>query len=103
MKVLTLIWVWFSFPNSETVRAVTLAFAALTNISLEIFMPNLISLTCSNLSCQQIDMSCQLTNWDVVIAFPIYAQLGAILKPDSGRMVCKTYVFISSTLSSYKN
>ena len=30
------------------------------------------------------------TNYDVIVIFPIYGQIGAIRKPDSGRMVCKT-------------
>ena len=28
----------------------------------------------------------------------IYDQVGAILKPDFGRMVCKTYIFINTNL-----
>ena len=35
-------------------------------------------------------------NCDVIVIFPIYIQFGAIRKPDSGPIVCKTYVFISS-------
>ena len=42
-------------------------------------------------------------NCDVIVIFPIYGQFGAIRKPDSGRIVCKTYVFITSNLLSYKN
>ena len=42
-------------------------------------------------------------NCDVIIIFPIYGQFGAIRKPDSGRIVCKTYIFINSNLISYKN
>ena len=42
-------------------------------------------------------------NCDVIVIFPIYGQFGAIRKPDSGRIVCKTYVFINSNLLSYKN
>ena len=42
-------------------------------------------------------------NCDVIVIFPIYGQFGAIRKPDSGFMVCKTYIFISSSLLSYKN
>ena len=42
-------------------------------------------------------------NCDVIIIFPIYGEFGTIRKPDSGRIVCKTYVFINSNLSSYKN
>ena len=29
-------------------------------------------------------------NCDVIVIFPTYVQFGAIQKPDSGRMVCKT-------------
>ena len=42
-------------------------------------------------------------NWDVISICPIYGQFGAIRKPDSGFIVCKTYVFINSNLLSYKN
>ena len=42
-------------------------------------------------------------NCDVIVIFPIYSQFGAIWKPDSGRIVCKTYIFINSNLLSYKN
>ena len=41
-------------------------------------------------------------NCDVIAIFPIYGQFGAIWKPDSGRIVCKTYIFINSNLLSYK-
>ena len=41
-------------------------------------------------------------NYDVVVIFPIYGQFGAIRKPDSGRIVCKTYIFINSNFLSYK-
>ena len=33
----------------------------------------------------------------------VYGQFRAIRKPDSGRVVCKTYIFINSNLLSYKN
>ena len=42
-------------------------------------------------------------NSDVIVIFLIYGQFGAIGKPDSGRRVCKTYVFINCNLLSYKN
>ena len=42
-------------------------------------------------------------NCDVIDIFPIYGQLGATRKPDSGRIVCKTYIFIKSNFLSYKN
>ena len=42
-------------------------------------------------------------NFDVSVFFPIYDQLRAIRKPDFGRVVCKTYMLISSNLSSHKH
>ena len=39
----------------------------------------------------------------VIAIFPIYGQFGAIWKPDSGRIVCKTYITNDSNLLSYKN
>ena len=42
-------------------------------------------------------------NCDVIVIFPIYGQFGAIQTPDSGRIVCKTYIFIYSNLLSYKS
>ena len=42
-------------------------------------------------------------NCDVTVIFPIYGYFGAIQKPDSGRTVCKTSVFINSNLLFYKN
>ena len=42
-------------------------------------------------------------NCDIIVIVPIDGQLGAIRKPDSERMVCKTYIFINSKLLSYKN
>ena len=42
-------------------------------------------------------------NCDVIVFFPIYGQFGAIRKTDSGRIVCKTYIFFKSNILSYKN
>ena len=42
-------------------------------------------------------------NCGAIVIFPIYDQFGAIQKPDSGGMVCKTYFFINSNLLCYKN
>ena len=42
-------------------------------------------------------------NYDVIIIFPIYGQFGAIRKPNTGRIVCKIYIFIKSNLLSYEN
>ena len=40
---------------------------------------------------------------EVIAIFPINAQFGAIRKLDSGRRVCKTYIFIKINLLSHKN
>ena len=40
---------------------------------------------------------------NTIVIFPIYDQTEAIWKPDSGSIVCKTYIFINSNLLSYKN
>ena len=42
-------------------------------------------------------------NCDAIAIFSIYNQFEAIQMPDFGRIVCKTYIFINSNLSSYKN
>ena len=43
------------------------------------------------------------TNCDAIVIFPIYDQFGAMQKPDSEWMISNTYIFINSTLLSYKN
>ena len=52
---------------------------------------------------KNFDDDVMLKNCDVILIFLIYGQFGAILKPDSGRRSCKTYIFINSNLLSYKN
>ena len=42
-------------------------------------------------------------NCDVIVILPIYGQFWAIRKPDSGYIVCKTYIFFNSNLLSYRN
>ena len=42
-------------------------------------------------------------NCNVIATFSIYDQFGAIQKPDSGHIACKTYIFINSKLLSNKN
>ena len=42
-------------------------------------------------------------NRDVIAIFPICDQFQATRKPNSGSIVCKTYIFINSNLLSYKN
>ena len=52
---------------------------------------------------KKIDDDVISDNCDVIVIFPIYGQFRAIRKPDPGRTVCKTYIFINSNLLSYKN
>ena len=40
---------------------------------------------------------------DAIVIFPIYVKFGAIRKPDSRRIACKSFIFINSNLLSYKN
>ena len=42
-------------------------------------------------------------NCDVIAIFSMYGQFGAIRKPDFGRIVSRTYIFINSNLLFYKN
>ena len=41
-------------------------------------------------------------NYDVTVIFLLYGQSGAIQKPDSERIVYKTYISINNNLLSYK-
>ena len=52
---------------------------------------------------KKFDDNVMSANCDVIAIFSIYGQFGAIWKSDSGRIVCKTYIFIKNDLSSYKN
>ena len=49
---------------------------------------------------KKVDDDVMLVNCDVIVIFLIYGQFGANWKPDSGRMVWKTYIFINSNLLS---
>ena len=49
------------------------------------------------------DNSVMSANCDVIVIFPIYGYFGAIRKPDSEGIVCKTYILINSNLLSCKN
>ena len=42
-------------------------------------------------------------NRDVIVIFQTYDKFGVIRKPDSRRMVCKTYIFNNSNFLSCKN
>ena len=57
----------------------------------------------NNITSKKFDDDFMSENCDVIAIFPIYSHLGAIWKPDFGRIVCKTYIYINSNLSSYKN
>ena len=52
---------------------------------------------------RKFDNEIMSQNCDFIVIFPIYGQFREIRKPDSGRVICKTYVFINSNLSHYKN
>ena len=52
---------------------------------------------------KKIDIDVMLKNCDVVVIFQIFGQFGAVRRPDSGRRVCKSFVFSNSNLFSYKN
>ena len=41
-------------------------------------------------------------NCDVIVIFMIYGKLGAISKPDSQCIFCKTYIFINNNFLPYK-
>ena len=56
----------------------------------------------NTITSEKFDNDVPSENCDVIVIFPIYGQFGAIRKPDSGRMVCKTYIFINSNLLSGK-
>ena len=49
---------------------------------------------------KKIDDDVMLANCEVIVFFPIYVQFAAIRKPDFGRMVYKTYIFINSNFLS---
>ena len=62
----------------------------------------------NTVSSKKIDDDFMWTNCEFTVIFPISGKFGAIRKPDSGRMVCKTYIFISKlfinvNLLFYKN
>ena len=42
-------------------------------------------------------------NYNVIDIFSIYGQFGAIWKSDSGHIVYKTFIFVTSNFLSYKN
>ena len=53
-------------------------------------------------TCKKVDNDVISKTCEVIVIFSIYGQFEAIRKPDSGCIVCKTYIFINSNLLSYK-
>ena len=51
---------------------------------------------------KKIDDDVMSEHYDNIVICSIYGQFGDIQKQDSGGIVCKTYIFINSNLSSYK-
>ena len=49
---------------------------------------------------KKIDDNVMSRNCNVIAIFSIHGHFGAIGKPDSRRVVCKTYIFINSNLLS---
>ena len=56
----------------------------------------------NKITSKKIDNGAMSANFDVIVICPIYGQSGAIRKPDSGRIVFKTYILIKSNLLSFK-
>ena len=52
---------------------------------------------------KKFDHNVMSQNCDVIVIFPIYCQFEGIQNPDSGCLVCKTYIFINSNLLSFQN
>ena len=52
---------------------------------------------------KKFDDDVMSANCDIIVIIPIYGQFGVIRKPDSGSIVCKTYIFININLLSCKN
>ena len=56
----------------------------------------------NKITSNKIDEDVMPANFDFIVIFLIFGQFRAIRKPDSGRIVCKTYIFINSNFWSYK-
>ena len=52
----------------------------------------------NKMTSKKFDDDVMSANCDVIIIFLIYGQFGATQKPDSSRIVCKTYIFINSII-----
>ena len=51
---------------------------------------------------KKIDNDVMSANYDIIVIDPIYGQFGAIRKPDSVCIVCKTCIFIDNNFLSYQ-
>ena len=52
---------------------------------------------------KKVDDNVMLADCGVIVIILTYGQFGALRKPYSGCIVCKTYIFINSNLLSYWN
>ena len=50
---------------------------------------------------KKFDDDVMSANYNVIVIFQIFGQLGVIQKPDSGRIVRKTYILSKNNLLSY--
>ena len=50
---------------------------------------------------KKFDDDVMSANYDVIVIFQIFGQLGVIQKPDSGRIVRKTYILSKNNLLFY--
>ena len=46
-----------------------------------------------NIGSKKFDNDLMSKNCDVIVIFSIYSQFGAIREPDSGCVICKTYIY----------
>ena len=49
---------------------------------------------------KKFDNDVMSVNCDIIVIFPIYGQFGAIRKRNSGRIVCKTYIFMKTQINT---
>ena len=56
----------------------------------------------NTLTSKKFDDEVKSANFDGIVITLTYGQFRAIRKPDSRRMICKTYIFINSKISSCK-
>ena len=90
---LTILWGWpLKGYNSRTSDNIDMKLRAVTKFDKK-----------NKTTSRKIDDDLMSANCDVIVIFPISGQFGAIRKPDFGRIVCKSYIFIKSNLLFYKN